>query len=50
LYLGSMWRYEVGRSDGTMALVDVPAGTPLLDVGAACAIGVVAGRVLHRLE
>jgi iron(III) transport system ATP-binding protein len=49
-YLGSMWRYEVGRSDGTTALVDVPAGTPLLDVGAACAIGVVAGRVLHRLE
>ena len=48
-YLGSMWRYEVGRSDGTTVLAEVPAGAALLEVGAACTIRVVAGHDLHRL-
>lgn len=48
-YLGSVWRYEVGRSDGTTVLAEVPAGTALLEVGAPCAIRVIADHELHRL-
>jgi iron(III) transport system ATP-binding protein len=48
-YLGSVWRYEVGRDDGSTVLAEVPAGTALLDIGAACSVRVVADHELHRL-
>ena len=48
-YLGSVWRYEVARDDGTMLLAEVPAGTALLEVGAPCEVRVVADHELHRL-
>lgn len=49
-YLGSMWRYEVGRADGSTVLAEVPAGTALLEVGSSCAVRVVAGHDLHHLD
>jgi iron(III) transport system ATP-binding protein len=49
-YLGSVWRYEVRRGDGSTVLAEVPAGTALLDIGAACAVRVVADHELHRLS
>lgn len=48
-YLGSVWRYEVRRDDGSTVLAEVPAGTPLLEVGAPCSVRVVAEHALHRL-
>lgn len=48
-YLGSVWRYEIGRDDGTTLLAEVPAGTALLDIGSPCAIRVVADHELHWL-
>jgi iron(III) transport system ATP-binding protein len=50
-YLGSMWRYEVGRDDGTTVLADVPAGgATLLEVGTPCSLRVIARHDLHRLD
>jgi ABC-type Fe3+/spermidine/putrescine transport system ATPase subunit len=49
-YFGSMWRYEVGRPDGTTVLAEVPAGSTLLGVGSPCTVRVVAGHDLHRLD
>jgi iron(III) transport system ATP-binding protein len=49
-YRGSTWRYVIGRADDTTTLVEVPAGTTLLDVGAPCTVRVTEGRTLHRLD
>lgn len=48
-YLGAQRRYEVRRADGFLVQADLPAGAPLLDVGAACTVQLVAGHALHRL-
>lgn len=48
-YLGAQRRYEVCRADGSVVQADLPAGAPLLDVGAACTVSLVAGHALHRL-
>jgi iron(III) transport system ATP-binding protein len=48
-YLGSLWRYEVARSDGSVVQAEVRAGAPSIAVGAACTVQVVAGHDLHRL-
>jgi iron(III) transport system ATP-binding protein len=49
-YLGSLWRYEVRRADGSVVQAEVPAGSELLPVGTACTVRVVAGHDLHRLD
>jgi iron(III) transport system ATP-binding protein len=49
-YFGSMWRYEVGRADGSTVLAEVPAGSRLLEVGSPCTVHVVAGHALHHLD
>ncbi|MFN0028677.1 MAG: ABC transporter ATP-binding protein [Acidimicrobiales bacterium] len=49
-YLGAQWRYEVRCADGSVVQADVPARAPLLGVGAACTVQVVADHQLHRLE
>jgi len=47
-YLGSCWRHEVQRSDGSVVLADAPPGAQLA-MGAACRV-VVAGQAnLHEL-
>lgn len=48
-YLGALWRYEVSCADGSVVQADMRPGAPLLDVGAACTMQVVAGSALHRL-
>jgi iron(III) transport system ATP-binding protein len=49
-YLGSLWRYEVRRTDGSVVQAEVPAGSELLAVGAPCTVHVVAGHDLHHLD
>ena len=49
-YLGSSWRYEIVQADGTVVQADVPAGTPLLPVGSACSVQLVALHPLHCLS
>ncbi|MFN3257062.1 MAG: ABC transporter ATP-binding protein [Ilumatobacter sp.] len=49
-YLGSVWRYEVARADGVTLVAEAPAGTDLVDVGAPCAVRIVADHPLHRLD
>jgi ABC-type Fe3+/spermidine/putrescine transport system ATPase subunit len=50
-YLGSAWRFEVRRHDGTVVEVDLPVnpGESALPTGAGCTVTVAATHPLHRL-